>query len=82
MINCAPFFDQNVVPQSSLQEHLVIILHSKLNFSKYLKTVFQKTNKIIWILLKLQNLLPKAPLIAIYKLLMTLHLDYGDRMYD
>ena len=39
------FFNQNAVPQTSFQKFLGMFLHSKLNFSEYLKTIFQKTNK-------------------------------------
>ena len=39
------FFNQNAVPQTSFQKCLGMFLHSKLNFSEYLKTIFQKTNK-------------------------------------
>ena len=48
MINHPPLFiNQNVIPQTSFQKHLGIYLDSKLNFSKNLKTIFQKTNKTI-----------------------------------
>ena len=68
MINHPPlFFNQNVVPQTSLQKHLGMYLASKLNFSEHLKTIFQKTNKIIGLLRQLQTLLPTAPLITIYQ---------------
>ena len=39
------FFNQNVVPQTSLQKYLRMFLDSKLNFSEHLKTIFQKTNE-------------------------------------
>ena len=54
-----------------------MFIDSNLNFSEYLKTIFQKTNKTIGLLLKLQTLLPRAPLIVIiYKLFIRPHLDY------
>ena len=56
-------------------------LNSKLNFSVHLKTIFQKTNKTIGLLHKLQSLLPSTPLI-IYKSFIRSHLDYGDMIYD
>ena len=68
MTNHPPlFFNENVVPKTTLQKHLGMFLDSKLNFSEHLKTIFQKTNKIIGLLRKLQTLLPRAPLITIYK---------------
>ena len=51
-------------------------------FSEHLKTIFQKTSKTIGLLRKLQNLLPRAPLITIYKSFIRPHLDYGDMIYD
>ena len=76
------FFNENVVPQTTLQKHLGMFLDSKLNFSKYFKTIFEKTNKTIGLLRKLETLFPRAPLITIYKLLIRSHLDYGDMIFD
>ena len=76
------FFDENLVPQTSLQKHLGMFLDSKLNFSGHLKTIFQKTNNTIGLLRKLQTLLPRAPLITTYKSFIRSHLDYGDMIYD
>ena len=57
-------------------------LDSKLNFSEHLKTIFQKTDKTIGLLHKLQTLLPSTPLTIIYKSFIRSHLDYGDMIYD
>ena len=78
----ALIINQNVVPQSSLQNLLGTFLDSKLNFSEHLKTIFQKTNKTIGVLRKLQSVLPRALLITIYKSFIRPHLDYGDIIYD
>ena len=59
-----------------------MFLDIKLNFSEHLKTIFQKTNKTIGVLRKLQTFLPRAPLITIYKSFARPHLDYGDMIYD
>ena len=59
-----------------------MFLDSKLNFSEHLKAIFQKTNKTIRLLCKLQTLLPRAPIIIIYKSFIRPHLDYGDMIYD
>ena len=68
MINHPPlFFSQNAVPQTSVQKHLGMYLDSKLNFSEHLKTISQKTNKSKGLLRELQTVLPRAPLITIYK---------------
>ena len=76
------FFNESVVPKTILQKHLGMFLDSKLNFSEHLKTIFQKTNKTIGLLRKLQTLLPRAPLITIYKSFIRGHLEYGDMIYD
>ena len=57
-------------------------LDNRLNFSKHLKTIFQKTNKTIGLLRKLETPFPRAPLIIIYKSFIRPHLDYGDMIYD
>ena len=72
---------KTVVQQSSLQRHLGMFIDGNLNFSEYLKTIFQKTNKTIGLLRKLQTRLPRAPLITIYKSFIRPHLDYED-IYD
>ena len=59
-----------------------MFLDRKLNFSEHLKTIFQKTNKTIGLLCKLQTFLLTAPLITIYKLFIRSHLDYGDMIYN
>ena len=41
-----------------------------------------KISKTIGLLRKLQNLLPRAALITIYKAFIRPHLDYGDVLYD
>ena len=83
MINHSPLcFNQNMVLQISLQKHLGMFLDNKSNFSKHLETIFQKTNKTIRLLRKLQTLLPRALLITIYKSFIRSHLYYGDMIYD
>ena len=59
-----------------------MFLDIKLNFCENLKTIFQKTNKTVGLLRKLRTLLPRAPLITIYKSLIRPHLDYGEMIYD
>ena len=59
-----------------------MFLDSKLNFIEHLKTIFQKTNKTIGLLRKLQTLVPRAPLIKLCKSFIRPHLDYGDMIYD
>ena len=59
-------FNQNLVKSFSSQKHL----------GK------SKVNKIIGLLRKLQNILPRQSLITIYKSFIRPHLDYGDIIYD
>ena len=76
------FFNENVVPKTTLQKHLGMFLDRKLNFSEHLKTISQKTSKTIGLLCKRQTLLPRAPLITIYESFIRPHLDYGGMIYD
>ena len=55
-----------------------MILVSKLNFEKHLKSKSPKVNKIIELLPKLQKTLPKQSLIKIFKYFIRPHVDYGD----
>ena len=81
--NHAPlFFNENVVPKTTIQKHLGMFLDSNLNFSEHLKTIFLKTNKTIGLLRKLQTLLSRAPLITIYKSFFRPLLDYGNMIHD
>ena len=41
-----------------------------------------KVNKTIGVLRKLQNILPREPLLTIYKSFVRPHLSYGDAIYD
>ena len=43
---------------------------------------FNKVNKTTGLLCKLQKILPREPLLTIYKLFVGPHLDYGDVIYD
>ena len=53
-----------------------------MDFREHLQNMFKKINKTISLLHKLQNNLPRAPLVTIYKLFVRSHLDYGDNLYD
>ena len=59
-----------------------ILLKLKLTIENYLKMVTTKINETIRHLRKLQNLLLRTALIAIYKAFAWRHLDYGDILYD
>ena len=75
-------FSNNSVQQVQFQKHLGVYLDGKLDFREHLQNMFKKINKTISLLRKLQNNLPRAPLITIYKSFVRPHLDYGDILYD
>ena len=56
-------FNSNQVNKTSFQKHLCIILDQKLSFEEHLKRVSVKTNKKLYLLCQLLNLLPMAALI-------------------
>ena len=70
-------FNNNYVSQVNSQTHLGVIFDVKLTFEKYLKNVFNKTNKTIGLLQKFSNLLPRQAIVTIYKAFIRPHLDYG-----
>ena len=45
-----------------------MILHLKLDFEEHIQNVLNKVSKTVRLLRKLQNILPRPPLITIYKL--------------
>ena len=70
------------VQNASSQKHLGMILDEKLNFEPHLKEKCLKFNKGIGVIKKLQNFLPRQPLLTIYKSFVRPHFDYGDIIYD
>ena len=60
-------FNNTSVSQSSFQKHLGVTLDSKLIFNEHLKMVSLKISKILGLLQKLQNLVPRSALITIYE---------------
>ena len=71
-------FNNNNVMQAASHKYLGIILDTRLSFEKHLETVLCKINRTIGFIRKLQNLLPRSPLITLYKAFVHPHLDYGD----
>ena len=80
---CHPsiYFNNKPVKQVPSQKHLGMILDNKLNFQEHLKNILHKVNKTIGLLRKLQRILPREQLLAIYKSFVRPHLDYGDVIY-
>ena len=54
----------------------------KLNFKLLINDKISKAMKGIGIIRKLSNVLPRKPLITIYKSFVRPQLDYGDLIYD
>ena len=81
---CHPsiYFNNKSVKKFLSQEHLGLILYNKLNFQEHLQKILNKVNKTIGLLRKLQNILPREPLLTIYKSFVRPHFDYGDVIYD
>ena len=59
-----------------------VYLDGKLDFREHLQNMFKKINKTISLLHKLQNKLPRALLVTIYKSYVRPHLGYRDILYD
>ena len=75
-------FNSIPVAQKNCQKHLGMQLDKKLNFDEHLGKVESKVNKTIGITRKLQNVLPRSALLAIFRSFFRPHLDYGDIIYD
>ena len=75
-------FNNIAVAQSTTQKHLGMILDVKLGFQVHLKNIYSNVNKAIGLLRKLNNTLPRLPLLTIYKSFIRPHLDYGGVIYD
>ena len=59
-----------------------MFLDSKLDFKQHIQNVLNNVSKTIGLLRKLQKVLPRSPLLTIYKSFKRSHLDYGDIIYD
>ena len=68
-------FNNNIVTQSLTQKHLGMFLDTKLDFQEHLKSIFHKVNKTIGLLWKLHHILPRSPLLTIYKSFIRPHLN-------
>ena len=75
-------FNGTSITQSEIQKHLGMFLDSKLDFKEHKQNVLNKVSKTIELLRQLQKVLPRPPLIKIYKSFIRSHLDYGDIIYD
>ena len=75
-------FNGNPAHQVQLQKHLALFLDPKLSFDEHIQCILIKTRKIIRLIRNLQQIIPRAALLTIYKSFLRAHLDYGDIIYD
>ena len=75
-------FNNIAVTQSTTQKHLGMLLDVKLDFQGHLKNIYSKFNETIGLLSKLQNTLPRLPLLTIYPSFIRPPHHYGDVIYD
>ena len=77
---CHPsiYFNVKSVRQVHYQKHLRMILDTKLDFQEHLKNALSKVDKTIGPLRKLQDILPRGPLLTKCKSFIKHHLDYSD----
>ena len=81
----SPFaFNNYIVLETNLQKHLNVVFGNGLSFEDHLKMILNKVNKIIGLLHKLQNILPRSELLTLYKtfIIISPHFDYDDIIYD
>ena len=64
-----------LVTQSEIKKHLRKFLDSELDFKEHIQNVLKKVSKTIGLLLKLQRILPRPPLIIVNKYSIRLHLN-------
>ena len=68
--------------ETNSETYLCVVLDYRLSFEDHLKIILNKVNKTIQVFRKLQSILPRSPLLAIYKGFIRPHLGYGDIIYD
>ena len=82
MVHPSLHFDNIEVTQLITQNHLGMFLAVKLDFQGHLKNKYSKANKTIGLLRKPHSILPRFPLLTIYKCFIRPCLDYGYITYD
>ena len=75
-------FNNVPVIEVNIQKHLGLFLDSKLSFFDYINEKIKKVTKGVNAIRKINLLLPRSSLLAIYKSFVRTHLDYGDVIYD
>ena len=75
-------FNNNNISKCPHQKHLGIVLDSKPNFNAHVDQKIKKCNRMIGLIRRLSNNLPRNALLTIYKSFVRPHLDYGDIFDD
>ena len=76
--NSLPF----IFCQATSQKYLGIMFDNHLSFEEHLRLVFIKINRIIGLLCKFQCLIPTSATLTTNKTFVSLHLHYGDIIYE
>ena len=76
------FFNDIPVARCSTHKHLSMYLDEKLNFGHHITEKNTKANKVIGVIKKIHNGLPRRALLTIYKCFIRPNLDYGSFIYD
>ena len=74
--------NNNSVKQVQFQKLLGVYMDDKLDFCEHFRNIFKMVNRTINLLHKLQNTLPRAPLVTTYKSSVRRHLDYVHILYN
>ena len=76
------YFNDSSVKETCTQKYLGMLLGFRLDFQEHWKSLLKEVNKTVALLRKFQNILPRSPLLTIYKWFFRTHLGYGDINYD
>ena len=68
--------------EANLQKQLGIFLDNRLSFEENLKIIFNRFHKMMGLLRKLHNILPRSALLTIYKDFVGPYPDYGNIICD
>ena len=75
-------YNEHSLKRVTEQKHLVLVLDEKLNLAVHITEIFRQVTKGIALIRKLNHLLPRQSLIALYKSFVRPHFDYADVVYD
>ena len=76
------YFNDIPVTETTVQKYIGMCLDEKLSYNTHIKEKLSKVYKGIGLLRNLPSKPPRQALVAIYKVFIRTHLDYGDIVYD